>query len=152
LQDTEFAVVAARKACCQEVRIATSHAKMISRMSDSTAERIAAATGFCGVALGAFGAHGLSRTLEQFHTAHIWEKAVLYHLVHAGMLYFLAARRPLRAGPWLCFFFGILVFSGSLYLLAATNTRWLGAVTPIGGTSFLIGWTWLMFPARKTDG
>ena len=133
------------------MQIATSQAKMFPHMSDATAAKIAAATGFCGVALGAFGAHGLSGTLEQFHTAHIWEKAVLYHLVHAGMLYILALQRPFRAGPWLCFLFGILAFSGSLYVLAATNTRWLGAVTPLGGTSFLIGWAWLMVLARRTE-
>ena len=117
-------------------------------MNPSSAEKLAALLGFLGVALGAFGAHHLSATLAQHQTAAIWEKAVLYHLVHAVMLFFLATRRPFRAGPWLCFFFGVLIFSGSLYLLAATNTRWLGAITPIGGTSFLIGWIWLMFPAR----
>ena len=120
-------------------------------MSDATAAKIAAGTGFCGVALGAFGAHGLSGTLERFHTAHIWEKAVLYHLVHAGMVYILALHRPFKAGPWLCFFFGVLVFSGSLYLLAATNIRWLGALTPFGGTSFLIGWGWLMVRSCRPE-
>lgn len=107
------------------------------------AERAAAILGFLAVALGAFGAHGLSRTLAQYQTASIWEKAVLYHFVHSLMMYFLATRRPFRAGPWLCFGAGIVVFSGSLYFLAATNTRWLGGITPIGGISFLAGWLWL---------
>jgi uncharacterized membrane protein YgdD (TMEM256/DUF423 family) len=46
-------------------------------------------------------------------------------------------------GPWFCFLIGILIFSGSLYLLAVTNVRTLGAITPIGGLSFLAGWLWL---------
>jgi uncharacterized membrane protein YgdD (TMEM256/DUF423 family) len=49
----------------------------------------------------------------------------------------------LRVGPWFSFLIGIVVFSGSLYLLAVTNLRWLGAITPIGGISFIVGWLWL---------
>ncbi|MBI4663168.1 MAG: DUF423 domain-containing protein [Verrucomicrobia bacterium] len=113
-------------------------------MKPALAEKLAALCGLLAVGLGAFGAHGLSRTLAQFQTAEIWDKAVFYHGIHAVVLFILAGRAPFRFGPWLCFLFGILLFSGSLYLLAATNARWLGAVTPIGGTSFLIGWFWLM--------
>jgi uncharacterized membrane protein YgdD (TMEM256/DUF423 family) len=116
-----------------------------------SAERLAAVLGFLGVALGAFGAHGLSRTLAQFDTAAIWEKAVLYHFIHALAMFLLAQRTPLRKGPWVCFLIGIILFSGSLYVLAATNARWLGAVTPFGGTSFLIGWIWLVFPAGSQN-
>jgi uncharacterized membrane protein YgdD (TMEM256/DUF423 family) len=61
------------------------------------------------------------------------------------MLFVLADRVPLRLGPWLSFLIGILIFSGSLYLLALTNLRWLGAITPIGGLSFIVGWLWLLF-------
>jgi uncharacterized membrane protein YgdD (TMEM256/DUF423 family) len=118
-------------------------------MTNTLATRIAALLGFLAVALGAFGAHGLKDVLAQNHTAAIWEKAVFYHFIHTVMLFVLAQRRPMPSGPWLSFFFGILIFSGSLYLLAVTNVKWLGAITPIGGLSFLVGWAWLFLTARK---
>ena len=112
-------------------------------MTQATALRTAAILGFLAVALGALGAHALKETLSAHGTAAIWEKAVFYHFVHALMLYVLAARSGSGSGPWWCFLSGILIFSGSLYLLAFTNVRWLGAITPIGGLSFLAGWLWL---------
>lgn len=112
-------------------------------MSNATALRTAAIIGGLAVALGAFGAHGLKAVLADNHTAAIWEKAVFYHFIHSVMLFVLAGRAPLRIGPWLCFLGGILVFSGSLYLMAVTNLRWLGAITPIGGVSFIAGWVCL---------
>jgi uncharacterized membrane protein YgdD (TMEM256/DUF423 family) len=121
-------------------------------MTNLAGTRIAAATGFFAVALGAFGAHGLKEILAQNGTAAIWEKAVFYHFVHAVMLFILAERKPFAAGAWWCFFAGIVIFSGSLYLLAVTNARWLGAITPIGGASFLAGWAWLFFSAAKFSG
>ena len=118
-------------------------------MNQTLATRIAAALGFLAVVLGAFGAHGLKALLAQNGTTAIWEKAVFYHFIHAVMLFVLAARKPLPAVAWWSFLFGSGIFSGSLYLLAVTNVLWLGAVTPIGGVSFLIGWGWLVFkPAR----
>jgi uncharacterized membrane protein YgdD (TMEM256/DUF423 family) len=65
------------------------------------------------------------------------------------MLFVLAQREPVRTGPWWSFFFGITVFSGSLYLLAVTNVRWLGAITPVGGVSLLVGWAWLFVCAGQ---
>lgn len=115
-------------------------------MTSSTAAKLAGLLGFLAVALGAFGAHGLAGILSQHQTTAIWEKAVFYHFIHAVMLFLLAGRTPFRFGPWLCFFCGILIFSGSLYVLAITNLRWLGAITPFGGVCFLAGWFWLMFP------
>jgi uncharacterized membrane protein YgdD (TMEM256/DUF423 family) len=112
-------------------------------MSNATALRIAAIVGALAVALGAFGAHGLKDVLAGHQTAAIWEKAVFYHFIHAVMLFVLAGKVPLRIAPWLCFLGGILVFSGSLYLMAVTNLRWLGAITPIGGVSFIAGWVCL---------
>ena len=106
--------------------------------------RIAALVGLLAVALGAFGAHGLKEVLTRNDTVSIWEKAVLYHFIHGVMLFLLAGRNPLPRGPWLSFLAGILIFSGSLYLLAVTNLRWLGAITPLGGLSFLVGWLWLV--------
>ena len=120
-------------------------------MTNSSALRVAAVLGFLAVALGAFGAHGLRDLLIQNHTATIWEKAVFYHFVHAVMLFMLGGRTPLQAGPWSCFLAGILVFSGSLYLLAVTNLKWLGAITPIGGVSFLVGWVWLAITPMAKD-
>lgn len=118
-------------------------------MNQTLATRIAAATGFLAVAFGAFGAHGLKGLLAQNDTAAIWEKAVFYHFIHAVMLFVLADRKPFPAVAWWSFFVGICIFSGSLYLLAVTNVLWLGAVTPIGGVSFLFGWGWLVFKSAR---
>lgn len=121
-------------------------------MTNTTATRVAASAGFLAVALGAFGAHGLKKILAQNDTEAIWETAVFYHFIHAVMLFALAERKPLTAGPWWCFLAGIVIFSGSLYVLAATNLRWLGAITPIGGVSLLAGWLWLaVVPIRAKD-
>jgi uncharacterized membrane protein YgdD (TMEM256/DUF423 family) len=115
------------------------------------AVRIAAILGFLAVALGAFGAHGLKDLLVQNNTTVIWEKAVLYHFIHTVMLFLLAQRRPVPTGPWFGFLAGILIFSGSLYLLAVTNMKWLGAITPLGGAGFLVGWLWLALTAKSRD-
>ncbi len=122
-------------------------------MTNQTATRVSAIVGFLGVALGAFGAHALKTTLAGNQTAGIWEKAVFYHFIHAIMLFVLATRQPLQRGPWFSFLAGIVIFSGSLYLLAITNLKWLGAITPLGGLSFMIGWLWLMktMPLRKNE-
>ncbi|HTL73445.1 MAG TPA: DUF423 domain-containing protein [bacterium] len=114
-------------------------------MNSALATRIAAGLGFLAVALGAFGAHGLRDLLGQNGTTAIWEKAVFYHFIHAVMLFILAERKTLPKLAWWSFLSGILIFSGSLYLLAVTNMRWLGAVTPVGGVGFLIGWGCLCF-------
>jgi uncharacterized membrane protein YgdD (TMEM256/DUF423 family) len=121
-------------------------------MTDNAHARIAAAMGFVAVALGGFGAHGLKQILAQNGTTAIWEKAVFYHFIHAVMLFLVAGRKPFASGAWWNFFAGILIFSGSLYLLALTNWRWLGAITPIGGIGFMIGWACLFWSAKeKTD-
>src|SRR5688572_27176914 len=127
------------------------HGPYAGDMNQLVAFRTTAGLGFCAVALGAFGAHGLSAILHRHDTAEIWETAVLYHLVHTIVMLFLARTKPWQPGPWLCFFAGILIFSGSLYVLAATNTRWLGAITPFGGLSFLAGWLWLAITAGRRD-
>ena len=119
-------------------------------MTHATATRTAAAAGFLAVALGAFGAHGLKEILAQNGTPAIWEKAAFYHFIHAVMLFVVAGRKPFLAGAWWSFLAGIVIFSGSLYLLAVTNANWLGAITPIGGVSFLIGWAWLFLAGWKS--
>lgn len=118
-------------------------------MTSTLVTRIAATMGLLAVALGAFGAHGLKDLLAQNGTAAIWDKAVFYHFSHAVMLFVLAERKPFPAVAWWSFLVGILIFSGSLYLLAVTNVLWLGAITPIGGVSFLVGWICLIFTAGQ---
>ena len=118
-------------------------------MANASALRIAALMGFLAVGLGAFGAHGLKEVLTRHNTAAVWDKAVLYHLIHAVMLFVLASRAPFISGAWWSFLAGMVLFSGSLYLLALTNWHWLGALTPFGGISFLAGWLWLAIAAGK---
>ena len=102
--------------------------------------RIAGVLGFLGVALGAFGAHGLAELLEARGRMGTWETAVFYHLVHAVALLAGAATGIFgRLAGW-CFLVGVVIFSGSLYLLCLTDLKWLGAITPLGGVALLAGW------------
>jgi uncharacterized membrane protein YgdD (TMEM256/DUF423 family) len=111
--------------------------------------RIAAALCFLAVALGAFGAHSLRSILETHGMVDAWNKAVLYHFIHAiGLLMFALVGAVNRSACWLLFA-GIIIFSGSLYVMALTNLRWLGAITPIGGLCFLAGWAWLIVAPTK---
>jgi uncharacterized membrane protein YgdD (TMEM256/DUF423 family) len=106
--------------------------------------RLAALLCFLAVALGAFGAHALKATLEAHGMGDVWNKAVLYHFIHALALFVLALLTNSNRGIWWLLCAGIILFSGSLYLMALTNMRWLGAITPLGGLCFLAGWAWLM--------
>jgi uncharacterized membrane protein YgdD (TMEM256/DUF423 family) len=100
---------------------------------------------FTAVAAGAFGAHALRERLPSSLLA-IFETAARYQMYHALALLVVArvgeagSRGLSRAAGWL-FTVGIVLFSGSLYLLSATGVRWLGAITPLGGVAFLAGWT-----------
>ncbi|MEO5721723.1 MAG: DUF423 domain-containing protein [Chthoniobacterales bacterium] len=107
--------------------------------------RLAATLCFLAVALGAFGAHSLKSILETNGTIEAWKTAVLYHLAHAIALVALALHGGTNRGPSYLLVAGIVLFSGSLYALALTNVRWLGAITPLGGLCFLAGWAWLIF-------
>lgn len=109
---------------------------------------MACAVGAAGVILGAFGAHGLKARLTP-ELLEVWQTAVQYHLWHAlallatGILLLQAPHvRWLEAAGW-TFLAGILVFSGSLYLMAVTGWRGLGAVTPFGGLALIAAWTML---------
>lgn len=109
--------------------------------------------GFLGVALGAFGAHGLRNRLSPDMLA-VWKTGVEYHLYHALALLLvglIAAARPSIAitNAGICFALGVLVFSGSLYALALSGVRWLGAITPFGGLLLLAGWALLVWSAFK---
>lgn len=114
---------------------------------------LGAILGFIAVAFGAFGAHALKGRLSTEMLA-IWKTGNEYHFYHALALLLvgvLARQQPL---PGLdtaatCLLAGTLVFSGSLYLLALTETRWLGAITPIGGLLFLAGWAWLAWSVLR---
>ena len=98
--------------------------------------RIAAALCFLAVALGAFGAHWLKPIIDRNGLLEVWNKAVFYHFTHAIVLLLLAFFGATnRSACWL-FCAGILLFSGSLYTMALTNIRWLGAITPLGGLCF----------------
>ena len=104
-----------------------------------------------GVILGAFGAHGLKDSFDSY-TVDIWRKAVLYQYVHGlGILItaILAQTKIITektaAKTCLIFFVGVVVFSGSLYALALSGVKVLGAITPIGGTLFIIGWLLLSY-------
>ena len=107
-----------------------------------------------GVALGAFGAHGLKESLSA-EGKPVYQTAVLYHLIHGLALLavgWLATLKPMepmipRAG-W-AFVIGIVLFSGSLYLLSVTGIKKLGMITPLGGLAFLFGWLWLALSAAR---
>jgi uncharacterized membrane protein YgdD (TMEM256/DUF423 family) len=117
---------------------------------------LGAVNGFLAVALGAFGAHGLKSVpgMDEYRLG-VWKTGTEYHLAHALALLFVAlladrlppATRGLaRTVGWL-FVAGIVIFSGSLYALTLTNLRVLGAITPLGGVSFLAGWAILLLAA-----
>jgi len=118
-------------------------------MTSSARIRLAALVLFIGIGLGAFGAHGLADRLEATGRLNNWETATLYHLIH-GLALFIIAILPGRALGYYWFLAGILLFSGSLYALALTDVTRLGAITPLGGVSFLIGWARWIFHRSTT--
>ena len=114
---------------------------------------LAAFFGFTGVALGAFAAHGLKNRLSADYLA-IFHTGVTYQLVHTLALLgvaLLATHIPGRIVTWagISFVVGILLFSGSLYLLTLTGISKLGIITPLGGVAFLIGWVCLGLAAWR---
>lgn len=110
---------------------------------------------FLGVGAGAFGAHALSSYFQQYPNLQAtFETAVRYHLLHAVALIgvaWLAAQYPSQLTTWagILIATGIVIFSGSLYLLVLTRTSWLGAITPIGGVAFLAGWACIFLAALR---
>ncbi|HVX67002.1 MAG TPA: DUF423 domain-containing protein [Bryobacteraceae bacterium] len=114
---------------------------------------LAAAALGLAVALGAFGAHGLRSRLDAYQMG-LWEKAVFYHFVHAlGMLVVSALPKAgLLSRPaafWICLLLaaGVVLFSGSLYVLAVSGIRTLGALAPVGGLAWIVGWVLLAWAA-----
>lgn len=121
---------------------------------DRTFTLLAAVFGFVGVALGAFGAHALRPTLTP-RDLEIFETAVRYQLIHAVALLGVAwawTRWPGTATVAAGWFMvgGMVVFSGSLYVLVLTGQRGWGAVTPVGGVALLLGWGALAWAALRT--
>jgi uncharacterized membrane protein YgdD (TMEM256/DUF423 family) len=114
-------------------------------MTDRQLTVLAALNMIIAVSAGAFGAHGLKRLVTPELLA-VWQTGVQYHLVHALGLFivsWLCTRYPaagLLPVAGLAMFIGIVLFSGSLYVLTLTGTHWLGAITPLGGVAFLLAW------------
>lgn len=112
---------------------------------------LSALFGMLGVILGAFGAHGLKDHISE-HMLENWHTAVFYHMIHAlALLGTALASARLRKNTvvlagWF-FVAGIIIFSGSLYIMAVTGMKWLGAITPIGGVSLIVGWLLLLIGA-----
>lgn len=97
-----------------------------------------------GVGLGAFGAHALDGLLAANQSTATWRTASFYHLCHAiAMLLPISSRGKVK--PAWFFAAGIVLFSGSLYLLAIMGWSWLGPITPLGGISFMLGWSILIW-------
>jgi uncharacterized membrane protein YgdD (TMEM256/DUF423 family) len=117
-------------------------------MNHDRARWVAAVSGFLAISLGAFGAHMFKTKLEAGGMIAVWQTAVLYHLVHSVVLLVLSGWKKVPRFAFLSIFFGVLLFSGSLYLLALVQVRWLGAVTPLGGVGMLAGWLGLAFGGR----
>ncbi|MDD4913807.1 MAG: DUF423 domain-containing protein [Methylococcales bacterium] len=109
---------------------------------------LAAIAGFTGVTMGAFGAHALKAVLSE-HLMDVYKTAVSYQMWHAlalGLIALLPASRRLHWAGYLLVT-GIVLFSGSLYLLAILDIGWLGMITPLGGLSFLLAWGLLAYEA-----
>jgi uncharacterized membrane protein YgdD (TMEM256/DUF423 family) len=136
-------------------------------MDGSTWLRIGAISGFLAVALGAFGAHSLrdtfkiyesdpflskqekQRSLENFETAARYQMYHALALVAVGLLASSGKTGGVTSVAGWAFLLGTLLFSGSLYALVLSGQKWLGAVTPLGGLSFLIGWFALAMAAKR---
>jgi len=122
-------------------------------MTDRQLVIVAALTLMVGVGAGAFGAHGLKRMITPDMLT-VWQTAVLYQLVHGLGMLIIAALGTRMGSPLLnlsgtVMFAGILIFSGSLYTLVLTGTKWLGAITPLGGVAFLIAWAMVAVAAYR---
>jgi uncharacterized membrane protein YgdD (TMEM256/DUF423 family) len=125
-----------------------------SKMKNHRYIQIAGILGALAVGIGAFGAHGLQPILENHSRVETFETAVKYHFYHAIAILAIAIwlniqpeRKYLKRIIW-SLFLGIMIFSGSLYILSLTGIVWLGAITPIGGVAFIYGWMSLIWLAK----
>ena len=110
---------------------------------------------FLTVVLGAFGAHALKEQLSEYGKI-IYEKGILYQMFHSLAIIMVAILNQnsesidYSISIW-CFAAGIILFSGSLYILALTQIKWLGTITPIGGLLFIIGWGIIFFKTLNSS-
>lgn len=116
---------------------------------------IGAFLGGLSVILGAFGAHSLRNILET-RQLEIFETATRYQMYHALALILTGILLEKSANTWLvwagfAFLVGVIIFSGSLYALALSNIKWLGAITPIGGVAFILGWIFILLGVIKMN-
>lgn len=109
---------------------------------------------FLAVALGAFAAHGLKHYLNEYESG-IWQTAVDYQMAHAlGLILIGLVANSLSLNlnkPGWIMFCGIIIFSGSLYILSLTGIKALGMITPIGGMCFIVSWLWLAISIYKNE-
>lgn len=124
-------------------------------MKTSSYIQLAGILGALAVGIGAFGAHGLEPILEANGRADTFETAVKYHFYHALAILAVAIwlqlqpERSLLAKAIWAWLLGILIFSGSLYILSLSGISWLGAITPLGGVAFIVGWLMLVWAAKS---
>ncbi len=118
---------------------------------------LAALSGALAVGIGAFGAHGLEEVLAETGRKDNYETAVKYHFYHTLALLLIGvvtmirpSWRSIQFSVW-SLVFGIILFSGSLYALALTGITWFGAITPLGGLGFIMGWLGLFYSALRND-
>lgn len=116
--------------------------------------RLSGILGALGVGIGAFGAHGLKENVAADMLA-VYETGVAYHMYHTLAILAVAAGIAglwaQRWARWACcaWAVGIVFFSGSLYLLTVTGMKWFGAITPIGGVAFILGWVFIAMAAKS---
>jgi uncharacterized membrane protein YgdD (TMEM256/DUF423 family) len=127
----------------------------MNRISTGKYIQLAAVLGALAVAIGAFGAHGLEPVLQKFGKTETFETAVKYHFYHSLAIFLSAIllqinpeKTLIKRSIW-SFFMGILIFCGTLYTLALTGINWLGAITPLGGVAFILGWILLFWAFRN---
>jgi uncharacterized membrane protein YgdD (TMEM256/DUF423 family) len=113
--------------------------------SDRLALRLGALFGLFGVILGALAAHGpVHDFLDKSNHLDLWRTALFYQWVHALALLAIGQGRSARRGTVICWLVGVVLFSGSLYILALdSNQKWAGPLTPLGGLFLIAGWGWL---------
>ena len=119
--------------------------------SDRLAQRLGALFGLFGVILGALAAHGpVHDYLERQGHLDYWHTALFQQWVHALALLAVGQGRSARRGTVICWLIGVVLFSGSLYILALDSTqKWAGPVTPLGGLFLILGWLWLWITLLK---
>ena len=122
----------------------------------NTTIKSAAILGALAVAIGAFGAHALKPMLIENNRLATFETGVEYHFYHVLALLFIGLLRTNKDSKFLkwasnAMISGIIIFSGSLYVLCLTNTSVLGAITPLGGICFIVGWALLFFGYKKSS-